>query len=154
MPASKPFSSPRLVLDTNVVLDWLLFSDARAGPVAEAIQNRSARWVGCLLMRRELVRTLRKPTLAKKCSDSERILASFDLYCELAPDPSVSAGQALHCTDPNDQLFIDFALERRANWLLTYDKALLRLARRSQRHGVAIAPPQLFLSGTPQGPCA
>ena len=34
---------PAIVLDTNVVLDWLVFADPSSGPLAAAIQ-RTCRW--------------------------------------------------------------------------------------------------------------
>jgi predicted nucleic acid-binding protein len=48
----------------------------------------------------------------------------------------------LRCSDPDDQVFIDLAAEAGARWLLTHDRALLRLARRARALGVQIAQPQ------------
>jgi hypothetical protein len=45
---------PRIVLDTNVVLDWLLFDDPSVEDLACAIQDDAIRWLACPQMRAEL----------------------------------------------------------------------------------------------------
>ncbi|MGB3427088.1 MAG: PIN domain-containing protein, partial [Burkholderiaceae bacterium] len=45
------------------------------------------------------------------------------------------------CTDPHDQKFLDLAYTARADWLVTKDKALLKLARRARRDGLLIFIP-------------
>jgi predicted nucleic acid-binding protein len=45
------------------------------------------------------------------------------------------------CSDRNDQMFLDLAYTARADWLVTKDKALLKLARRARRDALAILTP-------------
>ena len=45
------------------------------------------------------------------------------------------------CSDPDDQKFIDLALHAGARWLLSHDKAVLRLAAPARRLGLQILPP-------------
>jgi hypothetical protein len=53
----------------------------------------------------------------------------------------------LPCTDPADQKFIDLAVAERAQWLLSRDKALLRLARLAgKRFALRIGTPETWLS--------
>ena len=40
------------------------------------------------------------------------------------------------CTDPDDQKFLDLALHAHAKWLVSRDKALLRLARKARPLGL------------------
>jgi predicted nucleic acid-binding protein len=47
----------------------------------------------------------------------------------------------MRCTDPDDQVFIDLALACKARWLLSKDRALLKLARRARALGLSIQPP-------------
>lgn len=47
----------------------------------------------------------------------------------------------LRCSDADDQIFVDLALAQGARWLITHDRALLKLARRAGGRGLAIVTP-------------
>jgi predicted nucleic acid-binding protein len=141
MPASEPPPTPCLVLDTNAVLDWLLFRNPAMNPLAGAIESGAVRWIATARMRAELVATLGKASLARWNSDSVRLLTTMDACTAYRAEPQVAPGLALHCTDPDDQVFIDLAIVEGARWLITQDRALLKLARRAALRGVTILPP-------------
>lgn len=130
-----------MVLDTNTVLDWLVFRDAGMAPVVTAVQDGAMRWLACAAMREELTRTLSYRSLVKWQPDSEYALAMFDRHALLAPPPAASP-PPLRCSDPDDQVFLDLALAHGARWLLTHDRALLRLARRVRPLGLLITAPK------------
>lgn len=134
MPAAP---APSVVLDTNTVLDWLVFEDPRVAAVAAAITGGRLRWLACAAMRMELARTLGYRNLVRWKPDSERTLSIFDRCAVLLPAPPAAPLNA-RCSDPDDQVFLDLALAHRAPWLLTHDRALLKLARRARMHGVCI----------------
>jgi uncharacterized protein len=142
MPASEPPSPPRVVLDTNVVLDWLLFLNPAVNPLVEAIQNGAVRWITCPRMQQELAATLTKPSLRRWNPRSERLLTSAASHAILRPEPKLPAAVALPCTDPDDQVFIDLALTEGARWLVSRDRALLKLARRAAHRGLGIVTPE------------
>ena len=48
----------------------------------------------------------------------------------------------LRCTDPEDQMFIDLAVQLGGATLLSRDRAVLKLARRAQAYGVSILTPE------------
>jgi uncharacterized protein len=136
-------SPPGLVLDTNAVLDWLVFGDPGMTEVAAAIRSRDVRWLVCSRMRDELARTLAYVDLAKWQPDTAKVLANFDLYAEMQSAPT--PGQpSQRCTDPDDQVFIDLALASGARWLLTRDRALLALAPWAKKAGVLVVNPAEF----------
>lgn len=141
-----PGEAARVVLDTNAVLDWLVFQDARMAAAGLAITQGHMQWLACAAMRDELERTLAYRSLAKWQPDSERVLASFDAHAVLLPAPP-PAPLSLRCSDPDDQVFLDLALAHRAGWLLTHDRALLRLARRARALGTVIVAPRHWLRG-------
>lgn len=143
MPASESTTTtPTIVLDTNVVLDWLVFHDPPVSPLAAALAARHLRWIATAPMLDELADVLRRPGLERWAG---RLVSALDTAraCALlqaAPKPDVPPGHPV-CTDPDDQKFIDLALAAPARWLLTRDKALLKLARAAAARGVTVCTP-------------
>ncbi len=133
-----------LVLDTNVVLDWLVFRDLRVAPLSSALQSGTLRWASCPRMREELKRTLAYPALSKWQPDSERTLTFFDHWSTQSPDPVLPQASPLLCSDPDDQVFIELALAVKADWLLTRDRAVLKLRARAARQGLRIGTPEAW----------
>ncbi len=130
-----------LVLDTNVVLDWLVFRDPTAAALEPAVTAGRWHWHATADMRAELEQVLTYEVLSAWSPDVPAVLAHWERWVrpvEPAPGP-LSAG--LRCTDPDDQKFIDLALQLGPCTLLSRDRALLRLARRASPWGVTILPP-------------
>jgi putative PIN family toxin of toxin-antitoxin system len=126
-----------LVLDTNIVLDLLVFDDAATGSLRAALAGGTQQWVATTAMREELLRVLDYPQIVKSLSHHGRtaaaVLAQFDAtvrVVEVAPKAPVT------CKDPDDQKFIDLAVARRAA-LLSKDRAVLCMAKRLAALGVS-----------------
>lgn len=133
-PAAAPAA---IVLDTNVVLDWLLFRDPCCAVLAARIESRQLVWHATLPMREELAQVLPRPQL--QAWDGERVLIGFDRWAQLrSAQPHAAAPR---CRDGDDQKFIDLACTLAARWLLTRDRALLDLARSARRQGVDVLTP-------------
>jgi len=126
------------VLDTNVVLDWLLFREPAVGALAAAVEGGRLRWLACASMRDELAHVVVRGQFAAWKPDLPTVLAVFDRHAVLheAPPP-----QKLPCTDPDDQPYIDLALHAQARWLFSRDRAVLALARRARLLGLTIRSP-------------
>jgi predicted nucleic acid-binding protein len=139
MPASD--TPPALVLDTNAVLDWMLFRDPGMRACAAAIEAGLVRWLAFPRALDELEATLRQPSLERWEPDSGHLLTWARALAEICTDPVPSLAPTLRCSDPDDQPFLDLALARGARWLLTHDRALLKLARRAATQGLLIAKP-------------
>lgn len=137
-----PSVAPKVVLDTNAVLDWLVFGDAGMTPLAAAIEARHFGWIASPRMREELLRALSYPALARWQPDSPRTLAAFDRLARLQPEPPSTQFGPLTCSDPDDQVFIDLALAHGARWLITHDRALHKLARHAALAGVQLVRPR------------
>jgi len=138
------FDPPRAVLDTNVVLDWLVFANPAVDPIARAVESGRLHWVATAEMRAELAEVLRRGLPRNPSMNIDRIWSAWSAcaHIEDSPPPA-SLAAPLRCTDPDDQKFIDFALHR-ADWLLTRDRAVLRLARRALPRGLAILRPEAW----------
>ena len=135
-----------LVIDTNVVLDWLAFGHPVGVPLAEALTSGRCRWLCTPAMRDELAHVIVRDALKRWAIDASAVLAVFDSLGEqVDPPPPLGAAECLRCSDPDDQAFIDLAIARRAHALLTRDRAILRLAPRARRLGVVIATPEAWL---------
>lgn len=136
---------PAIVVDTQVVMDWLVFNDPRVQALAAALTSGRLRWLVAPAMRDELRHVLGRGIAARYSPDLAFIEAQFDAHSETtaAAEPS----PRLVCRDPDDQKFIDLALARGARWLVSRDKALLSLAKRARPHGLAILKPELWAPG-------
>jgi len=119
-----------LVLDTNIVLDLLLFDDPRTGDLLRALERESVTWIATAAMRAELRRVLGYPQLARRrvalAAAPDGILSRFDRLSRVASD---APRCPIRCADPDDQMFIDLAVAHQAV-LLSKDQAVLRLHRR------------------------
>ena len=127
------------VLDTNTVLDWLVFDDPLARGLGEAVRDGGLGWIATMTMRLECQRVATSPKLAHWRPDPPRIDACWDRWATITAEPPRPG--PLRCTDPDDQVFIDVALAVGARWLLTRDRALLKLARRALPLGVQVLTP-------------
>jgi putative PIN family toxin of toxin-antitoxin system len=129
-----------LVLDTNIVLDLLVFADRAARPVMQALLERRLQWLATAAMREELARVLAYPHLSKRMSfhgrEPDAVLAAFDLHARAVEPPPRAP---VLCRDPDDQKFIDLAVAR-GGLLLSRDAQVLRLRRRLAGHSVWAGP--------------
>jgi uncharacterized protein len=147
---------PLLVLDTNVILDWVAFHDARVQPIAAAIERGMLRAATSGACRQELRRAL---SYAQVGLDAAAQALAFARYLAHATEFQVSQAAAAaglpSCEDPDDQKFLELAWHARASCLLTRDKALLKLGQRLKGRGCfAVLAPDAFLSsihGLPRG---
>jgi len=134
---------PAIVIDTQVVMDWLVFRDARIQALAAAVTSGALRWLVAPAMRDEIRHVLGRGVAASYAPDLAFIEAQFDAHAHLVDtiDPQPLAGR-LVCRDPDDQKFIDLALAAQARWLISRDKAVLALAKRARLRGLAIIKPE------------
>jgi putative PIN family toxin of toxin-antitoxin system len=123
----------QLVLDTNIVLDVLVFGDEQARPVSERLREGSLRWLATTAMREELARVLAYPKLAPRVAfhrgDAGAVLADFDRHVTVVDAPEKAP---VTCGDPDDQKFIDLAVAHRCT-LLSKDYEVLRMKNRLAR---------------------
>lgn len=134
-------SLPRgLILDTNIVLDYLLFGDPSAKQLQAQIDTALAdaqqwRWIATQRMRDELARVLRYPNLQASLAfyqrTAEMVLAQFDQRTHLV---ETAVACTILCRDKDDQPFIDLAVAQHAV-LLSKDKQVLKLKKRMARAG-------------------
>ena len=140
---------PRLVLDTNVCLDLFVFGDAQCAVLRGALRAGAVEAVTGEACRAEWLAVLDYPQLALDAARQAAALAAFDAQLRLLPASGRSGvADTPHlprCGDPDDQKFLELAQACGAQWLLSRDRELLELARRTRReHGFGIATPQAW----------
>ena len=133
MPPADP-----VVIDTNIALDLFVFQDAAAAPLRAALQSERLRWLATPGMRAELARVLGYPQIAKRLQQralaADAVLAQWDALVQLLP----AAPKAdVSCKDPDDQPFIDLAVQQRA-LLLSKDAAVLCMKKRLLSRAVTV----------------
>lgn len=142
-PASSHEGPPAIVIDTQVVMDWLVFRDARVQSLAEAVTSGAVRWLVASSMRDEIRHVLSRGVASAYAPDLTFIEGQFDAHAHPAdPPPQQPLAGRMVCRDPDDQKFIDLALASRARWLVSRDKAVLALAKRARARGLAIVTPE------------
>jgi len=127
----------RLVLDTNVWLDWLVFDDPSIAPIKAAVEAKRAEVFIDAACEAELERALGYD-LGKRAVDTAACLALCRRVARRIDSaaPEAERAQLPACRDPDDQKFLETALAARAGFLVTKDRALLDLARRALPFGI------------------
>ncbi|OOG55477.1 putative toxin-antitoxin system toxin component, PIN family [Rhodanobacter sp. C03] len=140
---------PRIVLDTNVCLDLFVFDDSLCSHVLAALRSGAVQAVTRDDCREEWQRVLHYPQLPIDDRQRPGLRDAFDKLIQLLPPEASTLGEddlpLPRCADPDDQKFLELALASGARWLLSKDKELLKLDRRTRSAGLfAIRLPQLW----------
>ena len=126
--------TPRVVLDTQIWLDWLHFDDPRCTALDR--MHAEGRIELCIdpRCREELLRVLAYPAFGLDSEAQGQRLARVDQRTVLWPAASESGQRKLpRCRDPDDQKFVELSVACGARALLSRDQALLALHRRLLR---------------------
>ena len=144
-----PRLPPRpVVLDTNVVLDWLLFDHADGRVLDAALSTGELHWVATAAMHDEFDHVLARGALDRWQPDLSVLRAAWARHCtELSAPAPAGATARLRCTDPDDQKFIDLAASQAGCLLLSRDRAVLKLGRKLAPLGVRVATPAAWAAG-------
>ena len=135
IPALIPTSQNPIVIDTNVCLDLFVFRDPRWASLLAALESGAVEAVTRADCRDEYLHVLHYPHLPLDEASRPDAAARFDaLIRVVAPDSR--AIRLPVCTDRDDQKFLEIARDAGAAILVTKDKALLKLARKTMREGL------------------
>ena len=145
---------PIIVIDTNVVLDWLVFRNPACAALDDALGTElpaaTLRWCASAAMRDELAHVLGRGVAQAHKPDLAALWTRWGRDCvELMAPTFLAPAMRLRCADADDQMFIDFSLAHGARWLLSRDRAVLKLARRARAFGLTITTPSGWAAGHP-----
>jgi len=137
----------RLVLDTNIWIDWLVFDDPSIAPLAAAQAGGAVALCIDAACEAELARALGY-RFGKVLLDGDAqadCLARCRALVERGWRPRRVALRLPDCRDPDDQKFLALALACGAQALITRDRALLETGRRWKKTlPFAIATPRAW----------
>jgi len=149
------------VLDTNVVIDWLVFDHPYLKAFRELVGARQIRVLTHPLVAAEFARVLAYPELKLSADRRTRIL---ERYRALTLEASIIEPFAIgdwklpagfpSCRDRDDDLFLAFAYHSRAAALVTRDKVLLKMRKKVRKFGVVILDVQQFIELLTKTPAA
>jgi putative PIN family toxin of toxin-antitoxin system len=125
----------RIVLDTNVCLDLFVFHDPRWASLLAALESGAVQAVTREDCRMEYLVVLRYPRLPLDDASRAVSAARFDALITVLAPP-VSGARLPVCSDKDDQKFLELARDASADILITKDKALLKLARKTAQAGM------------------
>ena len=134
-------TAPLAVLDTNVVLDLFVWNNPEADPLRIALRNGQIRCISDPDCLDELARVLTYPKLGLDDPAQRSIHADYAALCTIVPnEPPAHASPILpRCSDRDDQKFLTLAVRTQANFLLTRDLALLKMAKRMKAFAPQLA---------------
>ncbi len=125
----------RIVLDTNVCLDLFVFHDPRWAALLAAIESGAVQAITREDCRAEYLVVLHYKHLPLDEASRAVSAARFDALISVVAPPQ-SGVRLPVCTDKDDQKFLELARDANADTLITKDKALLKLARKTAKAGM------------------
>lgn len=150
----------KLVLDTNVVIDWLVFDDAFLASFREQVRTRCVEVITHAPAVEELRRVLGYPVLKLSAERQAAVLEQYTglvsffeggvaragaLASATASEPAGAAGAQSdlplgfpRCRDSDDDPFLHLAWRAGADALVSRDKAVLKLAKKARKFGFEI----------------
>lgn len=132
---------PRVVIDTNLVLSTLVFTNGRLAALRRAWQARQCVPLVSRVTTTELIRVFAYPKFKLDEAARQELLADYLPWCVTVhiPNPPPPTPE---CRDPWDQPFLQLAVAGQADYLVSGDRDLLSLA--GQIH-CPIIPGERFL---------
>ena len=118
---------PRVVLDTNLVLSALVFTQGRLVALRHAWQNERCRPLVSKATAAELIRVLAYPKFKLGPEEQQELLADYLPYCTSIKMPAKPIAVPA-CRDPFDVPFLQLAQAGKADYLVTGDDDLLALS--------------------------
>ena len=136
----------QVVIDTNVCLDLFVFNDPRWAKLLSGLKDASIKAYTREDCRQEWLAVLHYPHLPINDINRGQIINAFDELINCV-SPAQKKLQLPRCSDKDDQKFLEIASDSGVETLITKDKALLKLARKTRQAGYfAIEKPEQFIA--------
>ncbi len=129
---------PRLVLDTNVILDLLVFKDPSTNPIRLLLDTKLVDAVRTPASMEELIDVIGRPAFKLSREDQEAIVQAWEASSRQLENTAIEPAP-FTCRDLDDQVFINMAYSLRPALLLSKDLRVLELQAIAKQHGVEIS---------------
>ena len=143
----------RLVLDTNVVIDWQVFDDPFMNPLRQGVRDARIQVLTHPPAVEELGRVLAYPQLKLDCARQQEIFALYQSQTTIAAMPAGFSTRQLmlpggfpRCRDRDDEPFLALAFHTKADVLASRDNAVFGLKSRAAKFGVTILNVQQLIA--------
>ena len=124
---------PRLVIDTNVFVSGLISAAGSPAQILRAIQRRKVIHLVSDPIVEEYLRVLDYPQIRKFKKITDEFVADIAAYLVYQTERVELVSSIRLSPDPDDDVFLETAVDGRANWLVTNDKADLLSLRTVER---------------------
>ena len=124
---------PRLVIDTNVFVSGLISAAGSPAQILRAIQRRKVIHLVSDPIVEEYLRVLDYPQIRKFKKITDEFVADIAAYLVYQTERVELVSSIRLSPDPDDDVFLETAVDGRANWLVTNDKANLLSLRTVER---------------------
>ena len=114
---------PRLVIDTNVFVSGLISAAGSPAQILKAIQRRKAIHLVSDPIVEEYLRVLDYPQIRKFKKITDEFVADIAAYLVYQTERVELVSSIRLSPDPDDDVFLETAVDGGANWLVTNDKA-------------------------------
>lgn len=131
---------PRIVIDTNVLLDIFHFHDTHVQELKLALENGQLEVWTCQLMWNEFLNVIQRPLFGNSTEEIQAIIQKILPYFQF--ESNLIPTSPYKCKDTDDQIFIDLACLKSPCHLLSKDKAVLKLKSKLKTLGVTIITPK------------
>ena len=143
---------PTVILDTNILLDILVFDDQRAHPLRAALSNQELDALVTDETLDELIDVISRPQFSLDKQKQAEILLQWRIWSRLVKQSDLQIAP-WKCKDRDDQVFINLAFSFKPSTLISKDKLVLKLAKRAIKKEVIITSDHLqFLMSESQVP--
>ena len=133
----------RIVLDTNVWLDWLFFKDPSMTKIGRHVAHKRLKVIIDEACRDELKKVLAYPRFNVNSTEKDSFMRCVDEKSQIVGKlKSVYSDVLPICKDEDDQKFIELAYGSKASWLITRDKDLLKLRKKMLRLKIIVSEPK------------
>ena len=142
-----------LVLDTNVVIDWLVFDDPFMNPLRHGVRDARVRVLTFAYATTELKRVLAYPQLKLSLSRQRQIFSRYQIETTTAQLPDDYSPKHLmlpggfpRCRDRDDEPFLALAFHAKVDALASRDNAVFGLKTRAAKFGLTILNVQQLMA--------